>query len=376
MLPAPTVDRISLADVLPSCLHSLRAEDNRCGLAQSNRIVLVLVDGLGAAALRGRAGHARALSAASGSPIDTVFPTTTAAALASLTTGELPGQHGLVGYSVLDAANDRIVNQLSGWDDRLDPLTWQREPTVFERAVADGFSAVVVGPARYAGSGFTRAVLRGAEYRSAASVADRFAVAASWLRESGPSGILYLYIPELDSVAHALGWESPEWTERLEEVDSEVRKLAAKLAATDGMLVTADHGIVDVPPRSHVLIDTAPDLVAGIRFVAGEPRCLQLHFEPDLSETHADVLVARWRESESDRSWVATRAEAISAGWFGEVSPEVAPRIGDLLVAARKNIAYYDGRTAKSTSLAMIGQHGSWSPAELQIPLLRFGALN
>jgi predicted AlkP superfamily pyrophosphatase or phosphodiesterase len=374
MLPGPTLEAISIADVLPSCLAALRSEPNRLGLAPANRIVLVLVDGLGAAALRARAGHARTLNSASGASIDTVFPTTTAAALASLTTGELPGQHGLVGYSVLDAANDRVVNQLSGWDDRLDPATWQRSTTLFERAVVDGFSAVVVGPARYADSGFTHAVLRGAEYRAAASIADRFAVATAWLRESGPAGVLYLYIPELDSIAHASGWRSADWTEKLELIDGEVRRLAANLAARQGILVTADHGIVDIPSSSHVLIESAPDLLAGIRFVAGEPRCLQLHFESDLTLAQSDALVDRWRESESDRAWVVTRSEAIAAGWFGAVSPEIAPRIGDLLVAARKNIAYYDGRTAKPTSLAMIGQHGSWSPAERQIPLLRFGA--
>jgi hypothetical protein len=375
MLPAPTVDRISLADVLQSCLASLAGADNRLGLGASNRVVLVLVDGLGAAALRARAGHARTLSSAPGGSIDGVFPTTTAAALASLATGELPGQHGLVGYSVLDSANDRVVNQLSGWDDRLDPATWQRKQTLFERAVAEGFSAVVVGPGRYADSGFTRAVLRGAEYRAAASIADRFAVAASWLREPGPAGILYLYIPELDSIAHAAGWESREWTDRLEVVDGEVRRLVAALRPTDGVLVTADHGIVDIPVNSHLLVDSAPELLVGIRHVAGEPRCLQLHFEPDLTDEARDAVVERWTNAESGRAWVATRAEAIAGNWFGVVDKEVAPRIGDLLVAARKNVAYYDGRTADKHSLAMIGQHGSWSPAELQIPLLRFGAL-
>ena len=374
MLPGPTRDRMSLAEVLPSCVASLRAEDNRLGLGAANRIVLVLVDGLGAAALRARAGHARGLSAASGASIDTVFPTTTAAALASLATGERPGQHGLVGYSVLDAANDRVINQLSGWDDRLDPARWQREPTLFERAVADGLAAVVVGPARYSDSGFTHAVLRGAEYRAAASIADRFEVAAAWLREPGPAGVLYLYVPELDSIAHASGWESIEWTERLETVDAEVRRLAAVLGSRDGMLVTADHGIVDIPVSAHLLIDTAPDLLAGIRHVAGEPRCLQLHFEPSLSAQERDAVVGRWRDAESDRSWVATREESIVANWFGEVDPEVEPRIGDILIAARKNVAYYDGRTADKHSLAMIGQHGSWSPAELQVPLARFGA--
>jgi hypothetical protein len=139
------------------------------------------------------------------------------------------------------------------------------------------------------------------------------------------------------------------------------------------MLLTADHGIVDIPVSSHLLIDTAPELLEGIRFVAGEPRCLQLHFDPDLSEGERDAVITRWREAESDRAWVATRAEAIAASWFGVVAPEVEPRIGDLLIAARKNVAYYDGRTATEHSLAMIGQHGSWSPAEIQIPLLRFG---
>jgi Type I phosphodiesterase / nucleotide pyrophosphatase len=335
----------------------------------------VLVDGLGAGALRARAGHARTLTAASGQTIDTVFPTTTAAALASFATGAMPGEHGLVGYSVLDGAHDRVVNQLSGWDDDLDPATWQRLPTVFQRARAWGLSAVAVGPERFAASGFTQAVLRGAKYRVAASISDRFAVAARWLGEPGPPGLLYLYAPELDMIAHALGWESPEWTAQLEEVDSEVRRLSGVLRATDAMVLSADHGIVDIPVTAHLLIDSAPELVDGVRFVAGEPRCLQLHFEPDLSADARNSLVARWRDAESGRAWIATRDEAIAAGWFGAVDPEVAPRIGDLLVAARKNVAYYDGRTATKHSLAMIGQHGSWSPAELQVPLLKFGAL-
>jgi hypothetical protein len=153
-----------------------------------------------------------------------------------------------------------------------------------------------------------------------------------------------------------------------------VRRLSAVLRAADAMVLSADHGIVDIPVSAHLLIETAPALVEGVRFVAGEPRCLQLHFEPDLNARDRSALVERWRDAESGRAWIATREEAIAAGWFGAVAPEVSPRIGDLLVAARKNIAYYDGRTATPHSLAMIGQHGSWSPAELQIPLLRFGA--
>lgn len=376
MLPAPKSDRLSLADVLPSCLAAVAQQTNRMHLPAASRVIVVLVDGLGAASLRARSGHARTLSGAftGGATLDSGFPTTTAAALATLATGVPPGQHGMVGYTVLDSVNDRIVNQLSGWDDGIDPATWQLEETVFERAVAAGFQAVAVGPERYRDSGFTHAVLRGAAYLTAASIEERFLAARAWLRRPGAPGILYLYIPELDVAAHAKGWESDEWTQRLETVDAGLRDLVSDLRPTDGVLLTADHGVLDVSVRSHVMIDRDPALTDGVRFVAGDPRCLQLHFEPALSESARLSLIESWRASESERAWVATREEAIEANWFGEVSAVVAPRIGDLLIAARKNIAYYDGRTASVHSRAMIGQHGSFSAAEVQVPLLRFGA--
>jgi Type I phosphodiesterase / nucleotide pyrophosphatase len=376
MLPGPNPDRISLADVLPSCLASLSGDDNRLRLPAVTRVVVILVDGLGSTSLKARAGHARTLSGAlrPSAVIDSGFPTTTAAALATLTTGTRPGQHGLVGYSVLDSEHDRVVNQLSGWDDELDPTTWQREQTVFQKATDAGFRAAVIGPERYRETGFTHAVLRGATYVAAATIADRFTAATEWMHSPGEPGIAYLYVPELDSAAHAHGWESSEWTTRLEVVDEEVRRLRGLMRRTDGVLLTADHGVVDVPHRSQVLFDEDPALVDGVRFVAGEPRCLQLHFEPGLTAKERASLVERWRSSEEERAWVATRDEAIEAGWFGPVAPEVAPRIGDLLVAARKNIAYYDSSPASAKSRAMIGQHGSWSDAEVRVPLLRFGA--
>ena len=267
------------------------------------------------AALKARAGHARTLagSLTAASVIDSGFPTTTAAALATLTTGTAPGQHGLVGYSVLDTENDRVVNQLSGWDARLDPRTWQSQPTLFERATEAGYSAVVVGPARYKDSGFSGAVLRGAEYLAGATIADRFARAAEWLRAPGPNGIAYVYVPELDQTGHASGWESPAWTNWLEILDAEIRAFTGGLSKKFGVLVTADHGVVDIPQHAHVLIDEIPGLLDGIRFVAGEPRCLQLHFEPTATEEERAAIVQAWCDSEESRAWIATRDEAIAA---------------------------------------------------------------
>lgn len=375
MLPAPKSDRISLADVLPSCLSALGGSENRLGLGRVSNAVVLLVDGLGAAALKSRAGHARTLAGAPGAVvIESGFPTTTAAALGSLTTGVSPGQHGLVGFMALDEANDRVVNQLSGWDEKIDPASWQRAATVFEAAAAQGYRAFAIGAERYRTSGFTKAVLRGAQYLAGESVDDRFSAALEQMNTPGAPSLFYLYVPELDIAAHASGWESTEWTDRLEAVDAALREFLRHLRPTDGVLATADHGILDIPPHAHAFVDAVPGLLDGVRFIAGDPRCLQLHFERELPQQEREGLIRRWREAESSRAWVATREEAIAANWFGEVSAEVAPRIGDLLVAARKAIAYYDGRATSTHGQAMVGQHGSWSPEELRVPLLRFGA--
>jgi predicted AlkP superfamily pyrophosphatase or phosphodiesterase len=379
MLPAAFTTRSSLAAVLPSCLAALTggaaAPEDGLGLPSVRQAVVIVVDGLGASALRARAGHARTLAPLLGkaTTIDAGFPTTTAAALATLATGTPPGVHGLVGYRVRDSANDRIVNQLSGWDHGLDPATWQRSRTVFERAGDQDVRSWAIGLPKYADSGFTKAILRGAEYVSARTMADRFEAAERILADPAPS-LTYLYVAELDQIAHARGWESPEWTHALELLDALVAAFLRRLGSAQGVLLTADHGVVDVPASGHVLFDTAHDLVAGVAEIAGEPRCLQLHLaEPGEPEAHD--LAERWREVEGDRAWIATRSEAVEAGWFGpHVHPDVLPRIGDVLVASRKRVAYYDSRDPARSGQNMIGQHGSITPDETRVPLLRFGA--
>jgi hypothetical protein len=378
MLPALDSAAAHLTDVLPSCLAALDGAANTLELLPANHIVIVVVDGLGLSSLRARAGHARHLTAAltKKSRLASGFPTTTAAALASLTTGTSPGTHGLVGYTALVPETDTVVNQLTGWGPTMQPTVWQAVPTLFEQADAAGIGCTAIGLPKHATSGFTHAVLRGAEYVSAKTIADRFTAARAALDRTpaGERALIYLYIPELDMASHAHGWQSDQFTAALETVDAETASFAAGLRRGEGMLLTADHGMVDVPHTSHVLFDADPALVAGIRHVAGDPRCLQLHFEPELPEAERAAVVEAWRAAEGHRAWVLTREEAIEAGWFGAVLPGIRARIGDVIVAARKNIAYYDARRTPVSKRTMIGQHGSWSDDELFVPLLRFGA--
>lgn len=359
--PMVPTGRTGLAEVLPAALDAVRGRPNRLRLPQRRAVVVLLVDGLGAEALAARAGHARTLA---GAPrIDTGVPTTTAAALTTLTTGAPPGRHGVVAYSALVPGEDRVVNQLRGFDDRL-PEGWQRSRTVFERAGEEGVAAFAVGPRHYATSGFTRQVLRGARYLGARTMADRLDAA---LAATAGGGIAYCYAPELDVTAHREGWRSAAWTGALEVLDGAVADAVAALGRGRTLLVTADHGILDVPDTAHLVLDQVPGLLAGVRHLAGEPRLVHVHLE---SRTDPAAAAARWREALGDRAQVLTRVEAEAAGWFGPIDAEVAPRIGDLLVAARGRTALY--RTGDDPGRGMVGQHGAWTPEERFVPLARF----
>lgn len=369
-LPADPVSARSLTGVLPQILASLDGRGDWFPPASS--AVVIMVDGLGRGNLTARAGHARFLTSHLGKKdtVRSVFPSTTATALTSLFTGVDAGVHGIVGYRVRVPGTDTAPNQLKGWEtDGLDPLTWQRARPLFEREGAAGRTCVVVSKARYVHTGFTRALQRGAEFAPGESIAERVERAAE--AAARPGTLVYLYIPELDTIGHASGWESAAWTAGLEHVDDAVRRLAAAVPRDVGIVVTADHGMVDVPGHRQVLLGQGDGLLEGVRIVAGEPRMLHLYTD----DGYAGAALARWREAESSRSWVMSRDEAIGAGLFGRtVADDVSPRIGDIVVAARSQIAYYDDRVADKKPQKMIGQHGSLTDLERIVPLIGLGA--
>lgn len=367
MLPPESSSARSVVGVADDLFAALRGES--ASLPPAESVVLVVVDGLGAISLRGHAGHARALTAgmAKKDVAQSVFPSTTAAALTSIVTGVWPGEHGLVGYRVLDADRDLLVNQLSGWEtDGIDPFTWQPAPTIFERAGRSGHASFAVGFAGYANSGFTKATLRGAEFVPATTAASRIETAYG-LAQAHPGSVVYCYLPEVDKAGHKHGIASGEWVAALEDVDA---ALSTRVPPGVGVLVTSDHGMVDVSANRQVVLEE-PHL-EGVRHIGGEPRMLHAYLEP---EADLAAVTARWRADLEGVADVVTRDEAVRAGLFGVVVTDAAAaRIGDLLAVARGSWALYDGTAADQRSRGMVGQHGALTPEERQVPLIRLGA--
>lgn len=376
MLPSLNSAQLSLADVLPSCLASLGvpAITNSLDLPSVKSAVIVLVDGLGEHNLSSAQAHARFLAQKSAQrpALSTVFPSTTAAALASLTTGSNPGQHGMTGYKVRNPESGEILNLLTGLGVLAQPGSWMASPPLYSIAEDHGITATVVAHPRFADTPLTEIIHSGATQLGAKSVDDRVEAVLNMLQRPGQHLIL-LYVSELDELAHNKGVKSPEWAAALESLDGSLKALEKRLPEGVGVIVTADHGVVDVPSTRHYLYGNDPEHMRHIAQVGGEPRCLQLYFDEHASEQEKLATLGSWKEDWSELAWVLSRDEVINAGLYGECAPLVLERLGDIFVLAKKDVVFYDERDTTLKGRNMIGQHGGISPVELAIPDIRLG---
>lgn len=349
----------------------------RLGLPQVRGWCVVLVDGLGWHNLTERAEHAPFLHArltADGGPeaqartLTAALPSSTATNLGYLGTAQPGGRTGMLGYTVRNPATAGLLNLVS-WNGGADPRQWQPEDTVFQQMAADGRTAASVGPWEFEDSGLTKAALRGAQYHPAQSLPARVEAALGLMRDPGVD-LVYLYWGELDGIGHSRGWTSPEWAAALSALDTEMERLARRLPIGTGMLLTADHGMIDIPPTDlagmsgRIDAATHPDLAQGVDLIGGEPRFAHVYTRDP------GAVADRWREVLGDRARIYTRAQAIAAGLFGEVHPRNEEIIGDVLAVTQGSVAIMDSSQQSPESMRLVGMHGSTSSAERQVPLV------
>jgi hypothetical protein len=215
----------------------------------------------------------------------------------------------------------------------------------------------------FEGSGLTVASQRGGRFVGADSVGERISAVVQACGD--PGSLTYVYEGELDSTGHRSGSRSWAWDHQLAMVDSFALRLREALPEHVGLVVTADHGMVDISPEGRLDIDEHPELLDGISLFGGEARFRHLYCD---AGAVTDV-VAGWRGQMGADAWVVTRDEAIDEGWFGGVDLHVRPRLGDVMVASRGDVAVVS--TSRFPHEArLVGLHGSLSSDEMLVPLL------
>ena len=358
--------RFGLADITNSIFNSLSVPETNDSLAlgrAENREVLILIDGMGQDAIDKYGDQFPIFDEFKQvKKLYTNFPSTTATSLSTLGTGVLPGVHGMLGYTVrVPRSDNRLLNALK-WDERVDPVMWQKVPTLFERAVLAGVSVTHVAAKRYEGSGFTQAALRGAKYVGANGV-DEMATAVSAALKPQPS-FVYTYLNTLDSAGHSDGVGSDKWLTALQQVSEFITKVKQLAPAGTRIWVTSDHGMVN--STEQIILGQDNKLLENVTLIGGEPRARHIY----IKEGAASETIAQWQEFFGNKAKVLSKESAIKDGLFGPVVTEDShDRLGDLIAIANNDLILVDPARVREES-SMVGHHGGVTDIEVEIPLL------
>ena len=359
--------RRRIDSIVPSVAAAVGAAattDNHFDLPKAPRYVVFLVDGLGATSLRDHAELAPFLSSmTSFEDVVCGIPSTTATSLTSLGTGARPGAHGVAGYTTRVPATGQRLNMLK-WDQPVDANEWQPLTTAWQLIDESGVPTSSVNQAKFADSGLTLCSQRGVPFHGIESIHERHDVVLDVIEET-PAAVTYAYESRLDFTGHAKGVASEDWRDMLRTIDGDLAALRRDLPSDCVLLVTADHGMVDLPAEGRFDVDQSPWLLNGVSLLAGEARFRHIYTQAGA----ADDIAAAWRDELGERAVVITRDEAEAADWFGPVSPTVRGRLGDVMVAAVGDFAVFSSREF-AIEFLMTGFHGSITEDELRIPVL------
>ena len=368
MLPSVPNSFGRLSEAYLSAFLALDGKPNPLSLPTKQSYLVILVDGLGVANIKSAGGHAGFLNQklSTSKSLFSGFPTTTATSLASFATGKQSGEHAFIGYRVFDRELSKPINLLNDLGIEFPPRKYQDLQTISEQAVQSGKNVVTVGPGEYEGSGFTQATMPASKYLAAKSLQERFDTARSEIAK--PGTLVYLYIPELDQLAHRFGCQSLNWLNTIEDLDSVLSAFIKSLPKSSGAILTADHGVIDAPQTSHIYLEQYESM-KDLAMIGGDPRVGFLYFDSGID------LVAKREALQADLTSlvdVVTVQDLVEAGWYQTLSESAKKVAPDLILLPKGNRVVYHREFARVKSMSMIGQHGGMSKAEWEVPLLVF----
>lgn len=325
---------------------------------EAERVVLLVLDGLGWTSIEAHRESVPMLSSMPGGPITTVVPSTTAAALTSITTGLAPAQHGVVGYRM--RVETGVLNVLR-WNVPGRGSETPEPVDVQPHRAFGGRPVPVVTRREFRTGGFTGAHMRGSPvygWKTSSTLIEH----CRSLVEGGQR-FVYAYYDGVDQVAHTQGIVDRYFEAELAATDRIVTQLLHELPRSCTLVVTSDHGQVHFGEEGWRSL--AP--IAGlVRQYSGDARFRSLHAVPG----GARELLAAAREEFDDVAWVFSREQLCDEGWLGPRPPSrrVRHRVGDVVLAAREPVAFEDPTHSQET--AMLAGHGSVTPDEMHVPLL------
>ncbi|MBN2146998.1 MAG: alkaline phosphatase family protein [Anaerolineales bacterium] len=353
------------------------------------RVILILVDALSLERLRrwmqdGTAPVWQEMSERGLlTPLTSITPSTTSAALTSLWSGRSAAEHGIVGYELwlkeygvvanmithapINFRGDVASLQKAGFD----PETYLPFPTMGSHLKGYGVKTYALQHSSILRSGLSQMFFKDVEAHAFSTPTDLW-VNLRHLVESTryERQFIWVYWGEVDHFSH---FYAPDDERTISEfsafsrafAESFLRRLSAAAGRDTLVLLTADHGQITTPKNAHYEMRNHPELARHLHIMpTGENRLIYFFTRPGETGAVREYMERTW----PGQFAFLDPATAVQNGLFGpgEPHPRLSERLGDLIATGRE--AAYIWWADKENPL--IGRHGGLSPDEMLVPLL------
>jgi hypothetical protein len=318
------------------------------------------------------------------------FPSTTAAHVTCVNTGLTPGQSGIFEWQYYEPTLDSVIEPLTfsyaGEDERellrqqgIHPSALLPPQTFYQALQADGVASYVYQPREFYRSSYSEWMLRGAAVRGYRTLPEGLADLRQEVMRVERPAYFHLYFGMVDHIGHYRGLDTPQMDA---EIDSclynlertLVEPLAGRMENTL-LILTADHGMVEVSPQRTIYLNTDKRFRGLERFLrldrqgrilppGGSARdpFLYIH-EEQLDEAHAFLSERLAGVAEVHKS-----QGLIEGGYFGPLplAPEFLARVGNLVILpyAGECVWWYERDRFEQR---FYGHHGGLTPQEMEI---------
>jgi type I phosphodiesterase/nucleotide pyrophosphatase len=331
----------------------------------TDHLVFLLIDGLGDRLLS-RLGPDSFLKTNQKRTLKAVYPSTTSVALTTLATGLPPAEHGSPGWWAYLPQENLSITPLP-FQERFTrtPLeldyrvVWNREPWLAKSQVA----TLAIQPKDFWNSTFSQ-YLRGFHPGFPYTAVEDCAAVVREHQSKNEDSFSLIYWPEFDSACHQFGCYAEETKAVMQRLDRAAEALAHSLCPRSTLVITADHGLIDIEPEKRLTLEADSEIARCLVVPpTGEPRNPIFHLKPGRSSEFVERFGERFQEQ---FNLICPSELPILLG--GELSATAQQRFGDFVGVATVPVVLHYLPSGSTMKPGFIGYHGGLTPGEMWIP--------
>ena len=346
-------------------------------IGPSQHLVLVLADGFGMDLLEAMDRDSFAPSHLA-TELQTVFPSTTSAALTSLATAEWPVTHAVLGWFLylpeVDAVTTILPFVRRSDEASLTTLGVTPAQAFPIRPAISGMRSRPLSliPEALAGSVYSDYLGDGTPIQGYRGLERAVDEVVRKVTEADESTFTYLYWPTIDAVCHERGTRHPQTSAAVRRLDDELRRLSATMPPGTRVVVTADHGLLDTHESQMHWIEPRDALASCLsREPSGDTRVVYFSLRKGKETRFRDEFARRFE----GRFILLSRDEALELELFGPGTPssQTGQRLGDLVaISLGADIIRFDylGVGRGGFTVPDVAHHSGLTPTEMRIPLI------